>query len=330
MTADQPSAHRMSSDRLPEDTRVSPQASRPTLILSIDFEDWNQLVRRRVGAAGWDTRSGALARQTATLLDTLDALRVRATFFLLGLTARRYPELVQEIAAHGHELASHGFEHRRVYDGRCEDLRRDVQRSLDVIGDLTGRQPLGYRAPAFSINRNTPWAYEVLAELGFVYDSSQYDSPRIPDRLRPVPDAPFQLALSSGRTLWELPVAVWRLASRSLPIGGGAYWRVLPARVLLRGLASAASRGPGTLYLHPYECDPQPLRAGLDRRAARGKRAHVRLRELQRNPRRRKVLSHLHAVVHHFQLLTCEQAYAQLSGSSEKSQTAFPGERQVL
>jgi polysaccharide deacetylase family protein (PEP-CTERM system associated) len=305
-------------------------AMRPTLILSVDFEDWNQLVRRRVGAAGWDTRCGALARQTATLLDALESLGVHATFFLLGLTARRYPDLVEEVAARGHEIACHGFAHRRVYDGRREDLRSDVQRSLDVIAELTGRQPLGYRAPAFSINRNTRWAYDVLAELGFAYDSSQYDSPRVPDRLRPVPDAPFPLALSSGRTLWELPIAVWRVGSRSLPIGGGAYWRVLPGRVLLRGLASAARSGPATLYLHPYECDPEPLRVGLDRSAAPGKRVHARLRELQRNPGRRKVLSHLGAMVHHFELLTCEQAYAQLSGSSEQSQTAFPGERKLL
>jgi polysaccharide deacetylase family protein (PEP-CTERM system associated) len=320
----------MSADPPPDRADPDALSGHPTLTLSVDFEDWNQLAGRRVGLASWDLRSDALPRQMAKLLDTLDALGVRATFFLLGLSARRYPELVREIAARRHELACHGFEHRRVYDGGREDFRDDVQRSLELIEGLTGQRPLGYRAPAFSINRNTPWAYEVLAELGFLYDSSQYDSPRIPDRLQPVPAAPTPLALPSGRTLWELPVAVWRVASRSLPVGGGAYWRVLPEQVLLRGLRSAASGGPAALYLHPYECDPEPLRVCLDRDAPRGQRLHARLRELQRNPRRQRVLSHLCAVVHHFQLLTCERAYAQLSRSHPQSQAAFSAERKVV
>ena len=311
-------------------TRPLSQASEPTLILSVDFEDWNQLVRRRVGDPAWDARRPALARQTEALLEALAAIGARATFFVLGITARRYPELVHQIAAGGHELASHGFEHRRVYDGGAEDLRSDLQRSIELIGELAGVRPLGYRAPAFSINRTTPWAYEVLAELGFAYDSSQYDSPRIPARIRPVPPAPFALELESGRTLWELPVAAWRLGARSVPVGGGAYWRVLPERALMSGLRSAASAGPATLYLHPYECDPAPLRAGLPRESPLARRAHARLRELQRNPARRRVLSHLRAVGHHFRLLTCEQAYERASRGTHPGQRALPRERQVV
>jgi polysaccharide deacetylase family protein (PEP-CTERM system associated) len=295
----------------------------PSLLLSVDFEDWNQLVRRRIGVSAWDQRTRALARQTTTLLDALDAIDARATFFALGITARRYPELVREIVARGHELASHGFEHRRVYDAGAKELRRDLERSLDLLSELGGRRPIGYRAPAFSINRRTPWAYEVLAELGFAYDSSQYDSPRIPERIHPVPAAPFPLGLASGRVLWELPVAVWRVASRAVPVGGGAYWRVLPARVLMRGLGRAASAGPVALYLHPYECDPEPLRVGLAVNAPAAQRIHARLRELQRNPSRERVLSHLRTVGHHFRLLTCEQAYAQLSRSPDESRTAL-------
>jgi polysaccharide deacetylase family protein (PEP-CTERM system associated) len=300
------------------------------LILSVDFEDWNQLVRRRVGDDGWDAPGPALARQTSTLLEELDELGVRATFFVLGITARRYPELVHAIAERGHELACHGFEHRRVYDGGPNELRGDLERSIELIRELIGRRPIGYRAPAFSINRATPWAYEVLADLGFAYDSSQYDSPRIPERIRPVPQAPFELALPSGRTLWELPVAVWRLRSRSLPVGGGAYWRALPRLALMRGLRSAASAGSAVLYLHPYECDPLALRAGLSGDAPRAHRLHARLRELQRNPGRRRVLPHLRAVGHHFRLLTCEQAYAQLTRSNDEGKRALPRERQVV
>jgi peptidoglycan-N-acetylglucosamine deacetylase len=305
-------------------------ASDPTLILSVDFEDWNQLVRRRVGDPGWDTRGPALARQTEALLQALEAIGARATFFVLGITARRYPELVHEVSARGHELASHGFEHRRVYDGGADDLRSDLRRSIELIGELTGVRPLGYRAPAFSINRTTRWAYEVLADLGFAYDSSQYDSPRIPARIRPVPPAPFALELDSGRTLWELPVAAWRVGARSVPVGGGAYWRVLPARALMSGLRSAASAGPAALYLHPYECDPAPLRAGLPPEAPAAQRAHARVRELQRNPARRRVLSHVCSVGHHFRLLTCEQAYERASRGTHPGQRALPRERTVV
>ncbi len=311
------------------ETRAN-EASTRTFVLSVDFEDWNQLVRRRVGAAEWDLREGALARQTASLLEALDAIGARATFFVLGMTARRYPELVSEIVARHHEVASHGFEHRRVYDQSPAVLSTDIERSVEVLREITGRRPRGYRAPAFSINLRTPWAYEVLADLGFAYDSSQYDSPRIPLRVRPRSQSPFALELSSGRTLWELPIAAWRVRSRSLPIGGGAYWRVLPARVLMRGLGSTASSGPAALYLHPYECDPQPLRARLRPGATAAQRLHARLRELQRNPGRKRVLSHLRAVGHHFDLITCEQAYERFSSSTEPRQSALPREREIV
>jgi len=303
---------------------------RHTLILSVDFEDWNQLVRRRVGDPGWDVRSPALARQTGVLLEALDSIGARATFFVLGVTARRYPDLVRAISERGHELACHGFEHRRVYDGDAHELRRDLERSIDLIAQLTGERPIGYRAPAFSINRATPWAYELLADLGFAYDSSQYDSPRIPDRIRPVPPAPFALRLASGRSLWEMPIAAWRAGSRSVPVGGGAYWRALPPRLLARGLRSVARAGPAALYLHPYECDPLPLRARLPRGAPLARRAHARMREVQRNPARARVLSHLRAVGHHFRLLTCEQAYEQLSRGPREGQRALSREREVV
>ncbi len=315
------------------DTPVeAPSRSAParSLVLSVDFEDWNQLVRRRVGAAEWDLRESALARQSATLLEALDAIGARATFFVLGITARTYPELVRELVERGHEIASHGFEHRRVYDGTAEDLRADLERSIELLGEITGMRPRGYRAPAFSINLQTPWAYDVLADLGFAYDSSQYDSPRIPQRIRPLLRSPFAIELASGRTLCELPIAAWRMGSRSLPIGGGAYWRLLPAPLLIHGLASTASVGPAALYLHPYECDPEPLRARLPADAPRKQRLHARLRELQRNPRRMRVLSHLRAVGHHFDLLTCEQAYERFSSSTQQSPSALRRERAVV
>jgi polysaccharide deacetylase family protein (PEP-CTERM system associated) len=264
---------------------------RSVLLLSIDFEDWHQLVHRRLGRADWDRRGPALERQTATVLELLDELGVKATFFVLGMTAERYPELVRAAAERGHELASHGHVHERVHAQTREAFRADLERGLQALEGAAGVRAVGYRAPAFSITRDTPWAYDVLAELGFEYDSSQYDSPRIKRRIEPIPRTPYRLRLESGRELWELPVASGRL-----PVGGGAYWRVLPTSVIARSLRGLIAEGAlPALYFHPYEFDPEPLRADGGGRTAR-------LRALQRNVARGVVATRLRKIAADFPL----------------------------
>lgn len=285
----------------------------PKILLSFDFEDWHQLVHRRLGLPDWDTRGPALERQTAAILSLLDELGARATFFLLGMTAERYPDLVRELAARGHDLACHGFEHRRVFDQAEDEFRRDVERSAELIERLTGRRPEGYRAPAFSINRDTTWAYEALCDLGFKYDSSQYDSPRIPNRIRPVPPGPYRLRLPSGREIWELPLSVRRLGGIALPIGGGAYWRVLPAAVLRRALRQVtAADAYAVLYFHPYECDPVPLRAALPESPTARQRLAAVARGLQRNPGRGRVPERIRAIAQEFPLVSYAEAYGEI------------------
>ena len=246
------------------------------LLLSIDFEDWHQLVHRRLGRSDWDRRGPALERQTDVVLTLLDDLGVTATFFVLGMTADRYPDVVREVAARGHEIASHGYAHERVHCQTPNSFRADVERGLEAVESAAGVRPVGYRAPAFSITRETPWAYDVLGDLHFEYDSSQYDSPRVPNRISPIPRAPYRLRAESGAELWELPVA-----ATSIPVGGGAYWRVLPAALLSRTLRRLIAEGAApALYFHPYEFDPEPLRAdgggaaatllGVRRNVARG------------------------------------------------------------
>jgi polysaccharide deacetylase family protein (PEP-CTERM system associated) len=262
------------------------------LLLSFDFEDWHQLVHRRLGRPDWDRRGPALERQTEVVLRLLDELEVRATFFVLGMTAARYPDLVREIAERGHELASHGYAHERVYDQTRESFRADLERGLEAVGSAAGARPLGYRAPAFSITRAAPWAYDVLGELGFEYDSSQYDSPRVPNRIAPIPRAPYRLRAESGAELWELPVAAGRV-----PVGGGAYWRVLPAAAIARTLRGLIAQGAvPALYFHPYEFDPEPLRAD-------GGGAAARLLGLRRNVARGSVATRLRKIAGEFPLL---------------------------
>jgi polysaccharide deacetylase family protein (PEP-CTERM system associated) len=278
---------------------------RPALLLSFDVEDWHQLVHRRYGREDWDRRHPAFERQVDAILELLDELGARATFFLLGMTAARYADVMRGIAQRGHEIGCHGHEHLRVYDQTREEFRADVERAVAAIGETTGRRPVAYRAPAFSINRRTPWAYAVLAELGFRCDSSQYDSPRVPDRITPVPPAPFRIDAGGGAELWELPIPVWR----RIPIGGGSYWRVVPGAVLRRGLGALQRQTAyPVLYFHPYEFDPEPLRATLPsptpshRLAAAGK-------SLWRNAGRPLVARRLREIAHHYRLLSYEEAY---------------------
>ena len=282
---------------------------RPPLLLSIDFEDWHQLVHRRLGLPDWDRPYAALERQTAVLLDLLDDLDARATFFLLGMSTLHHRELVREIVRRGHEPACHGFAHARVYQQTKDEFRADLERALEAIADATGRRPVAYRAPAFSINRQTPWAYEVLAEVGLRYDSSQYDSPRIRERIGGIPQTPYRLELAGEAELWELPVAVWR----SVPVGGGAYWRALPPRLLERALDGVRRRTAyPVLYFHPYEFDPEPLKAALPPSPSARQRLTSTTRSLWRNTGRQIVARRLREVARRNRLLSYEQAYADI------------------
>jgi len=275
------------------------------LLLSFDFEDWHQLVHRGLGHADWDSRGHALERQMAAIFELLDELGAKATFFVLGITAARYPDVIAGIATRGHEIACHGHAHTRVYDQTRDEFRADVAHALETIESATGRRPVAYRAPAFSINRRTPWAYEVLAELGFRCDSSQYDSPRVPDRITPVPAEPFRLELAGGGELWELPIPVWG----RIPIGGGSYWRVLPGRVLERGLAALHRQTSyPVLYFHPYEFDPEPLRATLPSPSPRQRLAAAG-KTLWRNAGRPLVARRLRDIAVHNRLLSYDEAY---------------------
>jgi polysaccharide deacetylase family protein (PEP-CTERM system associated) len=285
----------------------------PALLLSFDFEDWHQLVHRTLGVPDWDTRGTALERQTQAVLELLDEVGAKATFFLLGITARRYPDLVAEIVERGHEPASHGFAHERVHRQTREEFRSDLERSVELIEQQTGRRPVAYRAPAFSINRETPWAYEVLAELGFRYDSSQYDSPRIPNRIGSIPQTPYRLELPNGGEVWELPISVGELGGRRLPIGGGSYWRLLPTPLLVRGLRTAlATNAHPVLYFHPYELDPSPLRARLPPSPSARQRVKALERAVWRNLGRTLVAKRVRAAAREFRLVSYEQAYGDI------------------
>lgn len=291
--------------------------SRPTLLLSIDYEDWHQLVRRRVGASNWDEPGPALRRQTDALLALLDELHARATFFVLGMAARAHPELLDRIVAAGHEIGCHGDAHLPVHTQTPDEFGADLRAARATITELTGRTPVGYRAPAFSITEGSDWAYRVLADEGFSYDASQHDSPALRDRAQASTTAPHRLDVGPDGGLWEFPVAVWhteRLGGIRIPVGGASYWQVLPTPAVLKGLGEA---GPlAGLYLHPNEFDPEPLRAHLPNTASPKQQAHARLREAQRNGARRRAPGVLRAIARKFELIPYGEAHARLDGSA--------------
>jgi polysaccharide deacetylase family protein (PEP-CTERM system associated) len=213
-----------------------------------------------------------LESSTRWLLGQLGKCGVRATFFVLGKIARDHPDLVRAIHRDGHEVGSHGWGHERVHRLSPAQFRRDVRWSKDALEQVTGEAVLGYRAPTFSIMRQTAWALDVLVEQGLRYDSSIY--PVWHDRYG-VPDAPRTPFLARGacHTILELPLATLRLLGMNVPVGGGGYFRLLP-RFLMEAALQERVGGQGhrraatavtMLYFHPWEFDPLQPRLPLRR-----------------------------------------------------------------
>ena len=231
------------------------------VILSFDVEEHHRIE----AAAGLDVDpalrahyDGRVAPPTYWLLEQLARRGIRATFFVLGPIARRDPGLIRAIHRAGHEVASHGWGHRRVHVMSPASFREDVRRSVDALEQVTGEAVVGYRAPTFSIVRHTSWAVDVLSELGLLYDSSIYpvhhDRYGVPD----APRVPF-LARGSRRELLELPPATLRVAGTNVPTGGGGYFRLLPLFAMeqtIRQVQRTCRPAVAMLYFHPWEFDP--------------------------------------------------------------------------
>jgi polysaccharide deacetylase family protein (PEP-CTERM system associated) len=197
------------------------------------------------------------------MLDFFGRLETRVTLFVLGKFARAFPDVVRRMASEGHEVACHGEGHVEVFKQSREQFKEDVEGAKLYLEDLVGRPVQGYRAPDFSIGPEQFWAFEVLAELGFDYDSSIFP---IKARRYGVPDWPLlptRLHLASGLPLVEFPLSIVRWAGRNWPLGGGGYQRLLPG-VIFRALSERVMRErPFVLYCHPYEFDAREF-AHLD------------------------------------------------------------------
>ncbi len=255
----------------PEDVgRESPDsAALPVNAMSVDVEEHFQ-VSAFIGAidrSDWASIPSRLARNMDRILRLFADHDTKATFFTLGWVAERNPEIVRRIVAEGHELASHGYDHARVWSQQPQEFFEDVARTKKILEDLSGQPVAGYRAPSFSITDETPWAHEMLAEAGYLYSSSIYpishdhygmpEAPRFP--YRPSPDG-----------ILEVPMTTTRFAGRNWPGAGGGYFRLLPS-VYSTSVVDRVHRRdgqPAIFYFHPWEVDAeQPRVSGIDLRS---------------------------------------------------------------
>jgi polysaccharide deacetylase family protein (PEP-CTERM system associated) len=238
------------------------------IILSFDVEEHDRIEAATNLLVDTDLKvhyRNRLDSSTKWLLDALAEARTRATFFVVAQIAEHNPALIRRIVREGHELASHGWDHRRVQHFTHASFREDLKHSKDVLENLSGEPVVGYRAPTFSITRETAWALDVLAEEGMLYDSSIY--PVRHDRYG-VPSAPRSPFLARGErhSLLELPPTTLRLLGMNLPMGGGGYFRLFPllfTRWAVGQTLRQCSPPIAMLYFHPWEFDPEQRRLPL-------------------------------------------------------------------
>jgi polysaccharide deacetylase family protein (PEP-CTERM system associated) len=281
-----------------------------TSVLCVDLEEWGD---------------ASCADDAMFLLDLFARAGARATFFVLGLVARREPRLVRRIAAAGHEIASHGWDHQQVFHKTPALLRAELERAFGTLSDLVGRPIAGYRAPHFSVGPATWWALDVLADVGFTYDSSifPFAGPRygVPG----FPRGPVRI-VREGRRLVELPLSTVRTMGRNLPVAGGGYFRLLPYPLIERAVATVHAAGlPFVSYCHPYEFrraplvhPPVPGRLGGARAALLGAKF---------NFRRQTMPGKLARLLARFRFTSCEDALGPALGPPRAVEV--PGEHLV-
>lgn len=232
--------------------------------LTVDVEDYFHVsaFADTIDRSDWDRMDCRVERNTHRLLQLFDDKDVRSTFFVLGWVADRYPQLVKDIVAQGHELACHGYSHQLIYNQTKEEFREETLRSKGLLEDLGQVEVRGYRAASYSITRDSLWALDILVEAGFQYDSSifpiHHDRYGIPGSSR----WPHVLSAPSGGSLLEFPLSTANRFGMSLPVSGGGYFRLYPYAVTRSGLRDINTREdmPFVFYLHPWELDTEQPR----------------------------------------------------------------------
>jgi len=233
---------------------------------SVDFEDWYQGFEI-FPMESWINYPSRIERNCRKLLEILKAGDIKATFFILGYLAERYPHLIRAIYDDGHELGSHGYSHTQVFRLSPEKFDDEIKRTNEAIVKITGKNPIGFRAPIFSIIKESMWAIDVLAENGFLYDSSIY--PTFNYRYGMVRADRFvhEIRTEKGNKIAEIPVSTAKFANLNFPVGGGAFFRIWPYFITRWGFRQVVRDGqPGVFYIHPWEIDTEQPRIKLPKR----------------------------------------------------------------
>jgi len=257
-------------------------------IFSIDVEDWFNLSGTGLEPppSEWDRLESRLERNLRSLLELLAENRAAATCFVVGYFAKRFPHLVREAVVAGHEIASHGFFHRLIYEMSPAEFYEDALSTRKLLEDISGTAVRGFRAPAFSVTERTPWFFEKLAEAGYAYDSSVFPAPHQTGGLASARLEPHRLPTAYG-ALAEFPITAVRLMGKPMCFFGGGYLRLFPYHVIRSMGRRALSEGrPIIFYVHPREIDPDQPRLPLSLR--RRFTCYVNLRSTR--PKIRRIL----------------------------------------
>ena len=236
--------------------------------MSVDVEDYFQVsaFENTINPGDWDRLPCRVEANTNRILDLFAEHDAKATFFMLGWVAERYPELVRRIVDSGHELASHGYTHTRVTQQTPEAFREDIAKTKSLLEDIAGCEVLGYRAARYSIVKKTLWAHDLLQEAGYRYSSSIYP---IHHDLYGIPDAPRFSYYPNEQGLLEIPITTVSLLSHNFPCGGGGYFRLLPYQASRWAMqhVNKTDKQSCVFYFHPWEIDPeQPRQQGISRK----------------------------------------------------------------
>jgi polysaccharide deacetylase family protein (PEP-CTERM system associated) len=230
--------------------------SEPINYLTIDVEDYFQVAafEKVIQPSQWYAYPSRVERNTNILLELLDVHGIKATFFIVGWTAELYPAMVQEIASCGHRIACHSYRHQKIYHQTPDEFRQDTKKAKEILEDITGKPITGYRAPTYSITKKSLWAFDILEELGFKWDSSVF--PIHHDNYG-IADAPrFEYKLPN-HDLVEYPISTALFFGRRVPVAGGGYFRIFPYWFTKMGLRkiNREEKKPFIFYLHPWEVD---------------------------------------------------------------------------
>lgn len=286
-------------------------------ILTVDVEEYFQPseVQRSIAIEKWSSLPSRVEASTDRLLELLDRYSAKGTFFVLGWVAAHHPALIRRIAEAGHEIGCHSYAHQLIYDLTPAEFRDDTERAISAIGDAVGDRPRVYRAPSFSITRQSLWALEILVECGFQYDSSifpiMHDRYGIPGFKRHA-----QVVRTPAGPIFEVPVATAQVGGETVPVGGGAYLRLLPYRYMAAGVRriNQQEERPACIYFHPWEIDAdQPrIASGFVSRL----RTYTGIKGMERK---------LARLVAEFQFSPVSQVYPDLNGETAPENVMVAG-----